>query len=113
MPPLLDQQIVVAVDGAADLPGAVEILAQPVDPDPPLDQPEHVGAGVVGLEHEAREVDESARPSSVCHGGLAALALLALALRRPVSSAERPVEHLHRVVSRTLERLGAEATSTG
>ena len=32
-----------------------------------------------------------------------------LALRHPVSSAERPVKHLHRVVSRTLQRLGAEA----
>ena len=52
--PLGDQQIEVPGVGAGGrCPGAVEVLAQPLDPDPPLDQPQHVAAGVVRFEHDA------------------------------------------------------------
>jgi hypothetical protein len=66
-----------------DALGAVEVFAQPLDPDPPVDQPQDVGAGVVGVEHDACEVDE---PPDRGLGVAAAAALehLALALRGAV-----------------------------
>ncbi len=64
-------------------------------------------AVIVRLQHDAGEVDE---PSDrcLCVATGAALELLALAQRRPVSSAERPVVDLDRVIGRTLECLDAE-----
>ena len=106
-----------AVDQEVDMPvarragdslRALQIGAQAVQPDPPVDQPQDIGPGVVGFEHEAGEIDEPP------HGRLRVSAaapqeFLALSLRGPVRGAERLVEHLQRVVGGALKRLSAEA----
>src|ERR1035438_9695236 len=87
---------------------AVEVLAQPIQPDPAVDQPQHICPGLVRLDDDLGEVDE---PPD-CRLGVAAAAplqLLALSLRAAVGGAERTVEDLQRVVGRALKRLGAEA----
>ena len=92
---------------ADDVLGAVAILAQLIDPHPPLDQPQNISAGSMGLQHDAGQVDEPT-DRGLDVAAAAALELLALALRRAVSSAERTVEHLDRVIGRPLKRLDAE-----
>ncbi len=86
---------------------AVQIGAQGLDPDPPLDQTQHIRAGIVCFEHRSGEIDEPfdrrlrvAPPAPVD--------LVALALRCAVSSTERPVEHLQGVVGASRQRLDAE-----
>jgi hypothetical protein len=91
---------------------AVEIHPQPLDPDPPLDQSQDIGAGVVSLEHDPREVDESPdRCLDVAPA--AALELLAFALHGPVGGAKRPIEDLERVVGRAVHGLHAEGHQHG
>src|SRR5206468_11491484 len=48
-----DQQVEVpGLLRACDALGAIEVLAQPLNPDPPLDQPQHIGPGVMGRSEE-------------------------------------------------------------
>jgi predicted RNA methylase len=50
---IADQEIQVpSVLRTGDAAGAIEILTQPSDPDPPFNQPEHVNTGVVRFEHD-------------------------------------------------------------
>jgi hypothetical protein len=103
-----DQQIEVScLLRARDALRAVEVFAQALDPDPSLDQPQDVGPGVMGLQHELREVDESA-DRSLDVTAATSLELLALALRGPVGATECPVEDLDRVVGGALQGLDAE-----
>jgi hypothetical protein len=75
---------------------------QSLEPDPPVDQPQHVGVPVMGFEHDPSEVDDP--PDRLLRvAAVMATQLLALSLRGAVCGAERPVEHLQRVVGRALE----------
>jgi hypothetical protein len=108
-----DQQVEMpGVLRTRDSLGAVEVLAQPLDPDPPVDQPQGVRAGVVGLEHDLREVDEPAN-RGLDVAAAAALEFLALALRRAVGGAKHPVEHLERVIGARSKASTQNAISTG
>jgi hypothetical protein len=103
-----DEQIkMTSLGGSDDALRALAVNAQPLDPDPPLDQPQHITTRIVRFQDHAGEVDESTdRCLRVAAG--ATLELLALALRCAVGAAERPVVDLDRVVGRALERLDAE-----
>jgi len=81
----------VAVGGTVDPLRPVEVLPQPFEPDPPVDQPQRVSAGVVRLEHELREVDEPPdRRVRIAAGAPFGLVTLALGETRPVGDVARP-----------------------
>src|SRR3954470_11769525 len=86
-----DQQVEMpAVLRACDALSAMEVLAQPLNADAPFDEPQHVDASVVRLEHDLREVDEPP-DGRLDVAAATALELLALSLCRTVGGAEHPV----------------------
>ena len=100
-----DQQVKVRVGGRADDPlSKLQVLAEALKADPPVDQPEHVGVRLARFQQQAGDVDEPPE-GALGVAAVAAAQLVAPALRATVGCAERPIEHLERVVGHPLERL--------